>query len=109
MIIIILMIVIFQENTWQAILISNGTDSYAIFTYHCGDINWSRSTVIGYNAAGVVYMNHPLSGGSLPGDLDCRNAPDSNWTNILYNLTGSILNITVPDPTEPRKIDSSHI
>ena len=103
------MIVISQENTLQAILISNGTDSYAIFTYQCGDINWSWRTVIGYNAAGVVYMNHPLSGGSLAGDIDCTNIPESNWTNILYNLTGSILNITVPDNIEPRKIDSSHI
>ena len=99
------MVVISQENTWQAILINNGTDSYAIFTYQCGDINWSRRTIIGYNAAGVVYLNHPLSGVRSAGDIDCMNLPESDWTNILYNLTGSNLNITVPDPIEPRKID----
>lgn len=91
-------------NTWQAILISNGTDSYAIFTYRCGDINWSRNSVIGYNGAGVVYENHPYSSGFAARNIDCINAQEGNWTNVLYNLTGASLNITEPDPIEPRKL-----
>ncbi len=90
-------------NTLQAVLITNGTASYAVFTYQCGSIGWARSSaVIGYNAAGLVFDNHPMSGqGAMA--LACNNTPASNWTNVLYDLMQTTLNITEPDPYEPRK------
>ena len=47
--------------------------TYALYTYTCGDIQWSstgpgRAAVVGYNAAGESFFNHALSGYSLIGD-----------------------------------------
>lgn len=89
-------------NTWQAILTTNGTTSYAIFTYQCGSLSWSRATTIGYNAAGRIFENHPSSGRNAR-DIACTNAPASNWTNILYDLSSSAITITNPPTIEPRE------
>ena len=53
-----------MHNTFQSIVITNGTKTYAVFTYHCDDINWANGnfTVIGFNAGGTSYENYPLSG-----------------------------------------------
>ena len=38
-------------NTFEGILITDGNfNSYAVFIYRCGDINWALNTVIGYRA-----------------------------------------------------------
>jgi len=90
-----------QMNTYQAVLATDGTSSYAIFTYRCGDINWARSSSIGYNAPGGIFLNHPLAGGPGAANIDCSGS--QTWTNLLYNLTGSSANIATPSPIEPRE------
>ena len=92
-----------QMNTLQAVLITNGTHSYTIFTYECGSIGWSFFTVIGYNAAGRIFENHPFSG-SLADQIACANFPASNWTNVLYDLSTGFVNITDPPTVEPCKL-----
>ncbi len=70
-------------------MITNGLSSYAIFTYQCGGLTWSGSTVfavVGYNAFGAFLANHPLSGTvdiaeRLP--CSCAQLP---WFNIIYAL-----------------------
>ncbi len=49
-----------------------------IFTYICGDLQWSafgssrNAAVVGYNSAGNRYFNHPLSGYTSIGEsLSC--------------------------------------
>ena len=47
--------------------------TYAIFSYICGEIQWSslgrnRAAVVGFNAEGDFFGNHPLSGFSDIGD-----------------------------------------
>ncbi len=37
-------------------------------------------------------------------DLACNNTPASNWTNVLYGLTETTINVTEPPPYEPRKL-----
>lgn len=91
-------------NSLQAILITDGITSHAVFTYKCGSLSWSRSTVIGYNAAGSIFENHPQSGRNAR-NIACSNAPISNWTNVIYNLTGFNINITEPSTVEPREFD----
>ncbi len=87
-------------NTLQAILITNGSASYSVFTYQCGSLGWSRhTTVIGYNAAGKVFENHPFSGVDAK-DMVCNN---TSWTNILYDLTQTIIDFPEPPTHEPRK------
>ena len=73
-----------QENTYQAILITDGTHSYAVFTYKCGLLQWGEGAIIGFNAPGEFYHNQELS---YPG-IDCVNYPTSVWTNIVYFLSG---------------------
>lgn len=95
-----------QMNSWQALIITNGQESYSIFTYQCGKIQWHRSTVIGYNAAGTMFENYlSTSAGSLnPIDISCLNLPSSNWTSILYNVSGnSSIEPVLPPTIEPRK------
>lgn len=72
-------------------LVTDGQEkSYAIFTYKCGSLGWSEEAIIGYNAGGDYYMNHPLSGLSVTISIACVHN-DSVWNNVIYSL--------VPDPT----------
>ena len=75
------------------ILATNGEESYAVFTYKCGDLNWLSSprASIGYSAASNVYANHPLSRTSNVNSIACVNSPSSPWSNIVYNLNESML------------------
>ena len=46
---------------------TNFTHTYAVFTYLCGDMQWSsvgenNSAVVGFNAMGEFFYNHPQSG-----------------------------------------------
>ena len=56
-----------QTNTYQGIVIVSGIEAYTIFTYMCGDIQWStigtESAVVGYNAKGGY--THNVHGSSL--------------------------------------------
>lgn len=72
-----------QENTFQAVLITDGVDSFTIFTYNCGFIEWGNGATIGFNAAGQVYDNQELSGM----ELACINGNASEWSNIVYKLS----------------------
>ena len=74
-----------QTNTFQGILITNGTGSYTVFTYECGAIGWGGGATIGYKAAGSFYQNHALSGSSAA-SIGCVNSPASQWNNVVYQL-----------------------
>ena len=46
---------------------TNFTHTYALFTYLCGDMQWSsvgenNAAVVGFNAMGEFFENHPQSG-----------------------------------------------
>ncbi len=85
-------------NTFQAIAISNGAESYALFTYKCGEMEWSGQAVIGYNGGSLsdYYFNHPLSGSDDAQTIACQEFPGSVWTNLLYNI--SIQNVVTSSP-----------
>ena len=77
----------FQNNSYQAVLISDGIEnSFAIFTFKCGTLNWPGRTTIGFNAGGEYYANHPLSLKPFANAVACF-YNDSLWTNIIYDLT----------------------
>ena len=77
--------VLLQENTFQAILITNGTYSYTVFTYQCGLLQWDNGVTIGFNAASEKFDNHNPSGK----EVACLNTPNSDWTNIVYLLSSN--------------------
>lgn len=54
-----------QINTFQGFIISDGVQTYYVFTYACGAIQWSgldETAIIGYNSNAQYYSNHPANG-----------------------------------------------
>ena len=88
-----------QENTFQGVVITDGTQSFVMFTYQCDLMGWSgvdvgSYAIVGFNLNGV-YENHPLSGTSEIKDIGCLSTgsisnitrrQSSNWHNQLYQL-----------------------
>jgi hypothetical protein len=77
-----------QENTFQAIIITNGTSSYAIYIYNCDLMGWSgydTYATIGYNLNGD-YENHYLSGSLSANTIACLSSPATKWYNLVYPI-----------------------
>ena len=82
-----------QENSYQALVITDGANTYTVFTYNCDMMGWSGYTqhaVVGYNARGDTFTNHPVSGFELintavacPNNLFYQIA----WSNIVYKIS----------------------
>ena len=77
-----------QTNTFQGIVITNGYQSYTVFTYRCGLMGWAADAVIGFKAANNLYQNHNLSGNSAR-LIACQNSAVTSWYNVLYPLRKS--------------------
>lgn len=94
-----------QVNSYQAIIITDHTSqTYAVFTYKCGDLNWARSPTIGFNAASLFYENYDLSGSTSADIMDCFNSPTNDYFNLVYNVSAKDFVPPPPLPTyEPRK------
>ena len=79
----------YQTNTFEAILVSSGPDTYVIYTYNCylltnpGTYN---KAVIGYNLGGFEYSNHGYSESVVANRVACGNWPSSEWYNEVYKL-----------------------
>ena len=78
----------FQTNNYQAILVTDTITTHVIFTYECGGMQWStsgrNSAVIGFNAGGLYYYNHPLS--STEFMREAVACSGRNVTNIFFTL-----------------------
>ena len=70
-------------STFQAVLITDSSSSYAVFIYECGGMEWSGAT-IGWADTTSLYEKHSLSGLSTSSNIGCTN---SNFYSILaYRL-----------------------
>ena len=79
-----------QTNSVQGIIITNGNQSYALFTYKCGTLSSTgirTNGTIGFNSDGNYFRNFPLSGTSRVNEVACLNLPNTLWSNLLYSLT----------------------
>ena len=85
--VICILLIAIQTNSHQGIVITDGTDSFAVFTYQCGAMTWSGNATIGFNAGGSQFENHPLSGSSMTQSIGCMNYNSTVWTNLLFKLT----------------------
>lgn len=56
-------------------------NTYAIFIYECGLLEWDNTATIGYNSPDH-YDNHDPSGL----DIACINFPNNNFSNVFYHL-----------------------
>ena len=80
---------ILQTNTFQAVMVTDGVNSYAIFIYRCGDLEWSGGATIGYGASSEMFSNHRLSGTFFITVIGCLNNPDNQFFTVLYEITNS--------------------
>ena len=93
-----------KRNTFQAILISNGTNTFTVFSYNCDSLGWTgywRHASIGYSVqtTGIhgnfdEFVNHPLSLRSSVRNVACQNVGyHVPWSNLVYKVGGSTLTI----------------
>jgi len=80
-----------QTNTFQGIVTTDHRRSFAVFSYKCGDIGFSNSATIGFTAEDVFFANHPLTVRRRAQDIACINSPESEWVNVVYELTSEDL------------------
>eukprot|EP00731_Ephydatia_muelleri_P017659 Em0010g757a len=83
-------------NTYQAIVITDTIQSYAIFTYNCQLLQWVQSqfnyAVVGFNAGGTDYTNYNFSTTAQIGGIACNNSTYP-WSNVVYNIGKSTSDI----------------
>ena len=84
-----------QTNTFQGIVITNFTTSFAVFIYKCRDLQYSAGATIGFTAFDVLFANHRLSGYSAK-KIACMNSNQTKWVNVVDKLTRDDLQPTVP-------------
>ena len=88
---------LFQRNTFQAIIITDSIETYTVFSYNCDFLQWTgywRHAVVGYSVQTAYsflnfdrYVNHPLSFRSSVGNIACQNMADNiPWSNIVYKI-----------------------
>ena len=85
-----------QRNSYQAIIISDREQTFAIFTYQCGMLEWTglfEHAVIGYNVGEGVdddfpqFDNYGLSGQPNINILACLNEERGvEWSNLVYKI-----------------------
>jgi len=83
------MICFAQTNTYQAIVITDGIQAYAVFTYDCERMESPghyQYATIGFNARGEYYQNHPFSGLSVANNIACQNVDGLRWNTLVYRL-----------------------
>ena len=83
---------ILQTNTFQSVIVTDGMNSFAIFIYQCGDLQWNGydyEATIGFGAGSEYFSNHWLSGSPYVTSIACLNTPDNQFFSLLYKLTES--------------------
>ena len=70
-------------------MVTDGTNSYAIFIYRCGDLEWSGGATIGYGASLEMFSNHRFSGTFFVTATACLSNPDNQFFTVLYEITNS--------------------
>ena len=88
-----------QTNTYQAIIISDGRETYSIFTYNCDELNWAGAgndyASVGFSVLGTDvasgftqnFANYPLSRLPQVSMVACENTPlNRPWTNLVYRV-----------------------
>ena len=72
-----------STSTFQGILITDGSSSYAVFIYECGGMEWGGAA-IGWQASTSQYNSHSLSGLSSSYTVGCLYS--SSYSAIVYTL-----------------------
>ena len=70
-------------NTFQGILITDGSSSYAVFIYECGGMEWGGG-VIGWQQSLSEFNSHSLSGDSNSNDIGCLYS--SSYSAVVFRI-----------------------
>ena len=73
----------YSTNTFQGILITDDSSSYAVFIYDCGSMEWGGG-VIGWQEDLSDYNSHYLSGESDSNDVGCLYS--SSFSAIVFKV-----------------------
>lgn len=76
-----------QTNTFQGILATDFERSFAVFTYKCGDLDYSGGAIIGFSDSRFYYGMHVASERGNAKAIACLNYPENVWVNVVYELT----------------------
>ena len=76
-----------QTNTFQGVLVTDYSRSFAVFTYYCGDLEYSNGATIGFSSRDGLFANHPATLRGSAQSIACLNKPVTPWVNIVYELT----------------------
>ena len=82
-----------QGNNFQAVVVTNGLQSYSVLTYQCGELNWvqrNKAASIGFSASSELFANDPLSRHPNVNDIACRSQQCPPWTNVVYQINKEI-------------------
>ena len=74
-------------NTFQGVLITDFSSSYSVFTYKCGDLEYSNGATIGFSSGDGLFANHPATERGSAQSIACLNQPTTPWVNVVYELT----------------------
>ena len=78
------------------VLATDGIQSFAVFTYKCGELNWSHNRAsIGFSASSSVFANHRLSRLLNVNDIACLESPSPPWSNVVYQIDEEITGMKV--------------
>ena len=97
-----------QTNNYQGILVTDGLSTYIIFTYICGEMQWSAvgqngAAVVGYNTGSYSFYNHPLSGFSSIGEsISCTIENRRRQKRQNENQLSSVI---MKPPVDPETIE----
>ena len=80
-----LIISLLKVANFQVVLVTDGIQSFSIFTYRCGGLTYQGATAaIGFSFNDTFFANHPLSRQSNVNSIACVNSP--NPSNVVYNI-----------------------
>ena len=71
-------------NSFQGILISDGSSSYAVFIYDCTNMEWGGG-VIGWQQSTTRYASHSASRQSSSNEAVC-DYQSSSFTSLVYRV-----------------------
>ena len=74
----------YTTSSFQCVLITDGSSSYAVFIYDCGGMEWSGAT-IGWAASSYNYATYVASGSNSE-SIGCLYS--STYSAIVYRLDG---------------------
>lgn len=80
-------ILFLQTNTFQGILATDFERSFAVFTYKCGDLEFSGGANIGFSTRVGLYGIHVAAERGNAKAIACWNSPGNVWVNVVYKLT----------------------